>query len=358
MRILLGIRVYVLLLVVALLMAAATLPAQRPFGIASYSLRDLGTLGGSESEAAAVNLYGEVAGTSVTATGERHAFRFRNGQMLDLGTLHGGLFSEAAAISDSGEVVGDSGWNGVGPGFPQMRLGFVWQDGTMRPTDYLYCICSFNRRTGESRAYAINSRGRVVGDSLSARAGLWQAFSWQRDRGIRSIVDLNSPDGGFPSVGYGINDRDDIVGDHGGRAFLMRDGVREVLGVLAGDRSSSARAVNAISQVAGFSVAADGVRRAFVWDGTMRELPHVARSVSSEALAMNVHGDIVGRAGNGDLSDARAALWRSGVALDLNSLVPAPGWLLVTATGINDVGQIVGTALRGGQRRAYLLSPE
>jgi probable HAF family extracellular repeat protein len=90
----------------------------------------------------------------------------------------------------------------------------------------------------------------------------------------------------------------------------------------------------------------------------MRELPHVAGDVSSEALAINVQGDIVGRSGNRDLSDARAVLWQAGVAIDLNSRLAAPGWLLVSATGINDVGQIVGTALRGGQRRAYLLTPQ
>ena len=62
--------------------------------------------------------------------------------------------------------------------------------------------------------------------------------------------------------------------------------------------------------------------------------------------------------GNRDLSDTRAALWRDGVAIDLNSRITASGWLLVSATGINDVGQIVGTALRGGVRRAYLLTPD
>jgi hypothetical protein len=71
-----------------------------------------------------------------------------------------------------------------------------------------------------------------------------------------------------------------------------------------------------------------------------------------------VQGDIVGRSGNGDLSEAPAALWRHGLVVDLNSLVAAPGWLLATATDINDVGQIVGTALRGGQRRAYLVTPK
>ena len=357
MRIGPGIRRSVSVLVVAVLLAAVTLSAQRPFAIASYSLTDLGTLGGPDSEAAALNVYGEVAGTSTIANGQRRAFRYRNGQMLDLGTLIGGQFSEAAAISDSGAVVGYSGWNCCGPAFQQMRLGFVWQDGALRSTDYLYCICSYNRRTGESRAYAINARGRVVGHSLNLRF-VWQAFSWERDRGIRSIVEFDFREGGLESVAYGVNARDDVVGEHGGRAFLIRDGVRDVLGVLDGDVSSSARAVNAISQVAGFSTAADGARRAFVWDGTMRALPHLARSVSSEALAINVQGEIVGRSGNRDLSEARAIVWRRGVATDLNSQVAAPGWLLVTATGINDVGQIVGTALRGGQRRAYLLTPE
>jgi probable HAF family extracellular repeat protein len=71
-----------------------------------------------------------------------------------------------------------------------------------------------------------------------------------------------------------------------------------------------------------------------------------------------VQADIVGRSGNADLSAARAVLWRRGVAIDLNSRVAAPGWLLVSATGVNDVGQIVGTAVRGGQRRAFLLTPE
>jgi probable HAF family extracellular repeat protein len=353
-----GIRGSLLLVVVASLMAAATLGGQRTFPIDDYTLTDLGTLGGPESSAAGVNVYGEVTGTSTTATGARHAFRYRNGQMLDLGTLTGGLSSEATAISDGGVVVGSSGWNGVGPGFPQMTLGFAWQDGTMRSTDYFYCICSFNRRSGESRAYAVNPRGIVVGHSLTPRAGQWQVFWWQAGVGIRSLIDVNTPDGAVSSVGYGINAHDDIAGEQGGRALVIRGGVREVLGVLNGDVSSSARAVNAIGQVAGFSVAADGVRRAFIWDLTLRALPHVAGYVSSEALAINVDGDLVGRSGNRDLSDARAALWRAGVAIDLNSRIAAPDWLLVNATGINDVGQIVGTALRGGQKRAYLLTPD
>jgi hypothetical protein len=44
--------------------------------------------------------------------------------------------------------------------------------------------------------------------------------------------------------------------------------------------------------------------------------------------------------------------------IDVNTLLPPnSGWTLLTATGINDRGQIAGTGLIGGQSRAYRLSP-
>jgi hypothetical protein len=43
---------------------------------------------------------------------------------------------------------------------------------------------------------------------------------------------------------------------------------------------------------------------------------------------------------------------------DLNTLLPAgSGWLLNTATDINDRGQIVGAGMHNGHHRAYLLTP-
>ena len=46
---------------------------------------DLGTLGGSNSRATAVNASGHIVGTSQTATGEEHAFLWTpNGGMVDL----------------------------------------------------------------------------------------------------------------------------------------------------------------------------------------------------------------------------------------------------------------------------------
>jgi probable HAF family extracellular repeat protein len=44
--------------------------------------------------------------------------------------------------------------------------------------------------------------------------------------------------------------------------------------------------------------------------------------------------------------------------LDLNTLVDAPGWELTAAYGINDNGQIVGTAEVDGRTTAFRLDPE
>lgn len=71
-------------------------------------MTDLGTLGGTDSRAVAINDRGQVIGTSSTASGRYHAFIWQDGVMTDLGVLPGKSNSKAAAINDRGQVVGDS----------------------------------------------------------------------------------------------------------------------------------------------------------------------------------------------------------------------------------------------------------
>ena len=98
--------------------------------------------------------------------------------------------------------------------------------------------------------------------------------------------------------------------------------------------------------------------RGFLWDlGQMRGLEPWPGDVSSEALAMNIYSDVVGRSGNGDFSTSRAMLWRGGKAIDLNTWVSDNSWTLQVATAINNAGQIVGTGRHNGQTRAFLLQP-
>ncbi len=80
----------------------------------SGALKDLGTLGGVYTKAAAIDQFGRVVGSSATMSGgpmylhgNPHAFIYADGVIRDLGTL-GGLFSVALGINSHGTVVGAS----------------------------------------------------------------------------------------------------------------------------------------------------------------------------------------------------------------------------------------------------------
>ena len=345
----------ILLLIVGSLAAhAVTLFAQRTTG-RGYSITDLGTLGGTSSEAAAVNNPGDVVGSSTTAAGVSHAFLYRNGLMFDLGTLPGGSASQATAINDRGDIVGYGGINAYGPEFRERIQGFAWADGTMRTIGALYCRCSFNVRYGTSRALAIADGGQIVGDSEADRGDSFRhAFLWQENvmRDLGAGVDVAGR-----SQATGINDINEVVGTVNGRAFLARDGLSYELGVLPGHASSDARAINNKGQVVGNSVTETGLSHACLWNlGSMHSLGPLPGDSSSQAQALNNDGAAVGRSGPGDFSVSRAVIWQDGVAMDLNRLITSPGWVLSSATGINDRGQIVGAGLRDGQLRAFLLN--
>ncbi|MFL5459888.1 MAG: hypothetical protein ACJ8AY_04330, partial [Gemmatimonadales bacterium] len=114
-------------------------------------MSDLGSLGGTYSEAMALNAKRQVVGRSFTATGTQHAFLWEKGVIIDLGTL-GGTSSIAYGINTAGQVVGYStlatgAWH-----------AFLWQSGTMTDLGTLGGCCS--------SAAGINSAGQVVGYSV------------------------------------------------------------------------------------------------------------------------------------------------------------------------------------------------
>ena len=180
----------------------------RGFSWKANVFTDLGTLGGENSEAVAVNDAGQIAGTSDTAAGLRRAFRMVAGhKMTDLGSLFGAA--------------------------------------------------------GNSQASGINKNGAVIGTDDDGATN--QAFLY--DNKLRHLGELNDHD----VKPFGINDAKDVAGwrmDENGspRAWLSKAGAPLThLPEFAGQESSQAFGINVNGDVVGNALMPDGQRIALRW---------------------------------------------------------------------------------------------
>jgi probable HAF family extracellular repeat protein len=319
------------------LAAALSLVVTAAHAVTQYVVTDLGTLGGSWSEAYGINDVGQVVGQSRTTSAYSDAFLWEDGLMQDLSAPPD---NRANDINNHGRIVG---W-GVGSG---QRHSIYWEYGE----EYGLGIS-----LGRNEAHDVNECDQIVGftytDSGSYHAYLWEDWAWQ---------DLGTL-GGPESRAFGINDSTQIVGvadTSGGaaRAFLWYEGIMQDLGTFGG-RDSLAYDVSNTGQVVGRACLPSGLFHAFLWHGgTMQDLGTFGGS-QSEAFALNDRGQIVGAADTGD-DYPHAFLWESGVMHNLNDLIPqGSGWVLNKAYDINELGQIVGYGVNpDGHTRGFLLTP-
>jgi probable HAF family extracellular repeat protein len=143
-------------------------------------------------------------------------------------------------------------------------------------------------------------------------------------------------------------------------AFKYSGGIMEDLGTL-GALGSVADGINDAGEVVGYlSSPISSPDHAFFYDGNMHDLGAPTGGLSY-ANAINNHGQIVGYVRVAGLPSLvnRAVLFEGGDIVDLNDTIPASsGWLLQTATAINDNGWIVGTGINpSGQGDSFLLTP-
>lgn len=248
------------------------------------------------------------------------------GTMMDLGTLGGGQ-SWAMGINDRGQVVGGA-LTALGT-----RRAFLHERGTMLSLGTL--------GGNDSVATAINERGQVVGYSTIANGAL-HAFFWEAGR-MRDLGTLGGPN----SLAYAINELGQVAGQAETvsgelHAFLWDNGQMLDLGTLGG-ASSVAYALNNRGQVVGESAIPSGYQRAFLWqNGQMRNLGIDASPTDySRASGINDLGQIVGiYSGTGQYRFSYFGfLWENGTTIQLTS-----GQMCSSARAINNAGQIAGHA--------------
>lgn len=323
------------LIVLALLLVASASPAWAT----SYTITDLGTLGGSMSAANAISNGGQIVGQSTNSAGTYLGFVAHSGSIQSTGSISNESSGSATGVNASGQVVGsDTDKSGLSHAFVAATGGLQQLAGLVGG------LGSF--------ANGVNSSGQVAGYAEDA-LGLKHAVVWVNG----SATDMGTL-GGFNALAESINDYGHatgysyISGNAATHAFYWNGSGMEDIGTLGG-ADSYGYAVNNNNIVVGWSyTSGNTARHAFYWDGTsMHDIGVIA--VYSYAYGVNNENQIVG------ISGGQAFLYSGGAMINLNSVLPAnSGWDLIEATAINDAGQIVGYGTINGNEHAFLLTPQ
>jgi probable HAF family extracellular repeat protein len=299
----------------------------------TYTITDLGK--GDTAETVRINNLGEMM-TTIQSPSPTQAAVYRNGSWVKLGSL-GGSDSRAYALNDEGVVVGHSRLSSG-----QLHA-FVWQGNQIQDVN----------RPGDIEGIAtdINNAGSIVIRGRSNQP----SFLLLPD-GTRTVLPF------FPSA---LNEAGEIAGVQDFFPVVWKQGVVTRLGTLPGYGAGETTDINEKGQVVGLLGTYNISSRAFLWQkGQMTDLGTFG-GPSSRATAINNRGEIVGDAetpeehqsGIGQRSYVRHPfVYRDGKLWNLNELIPADsGWTLIEVLDINDAGQIVGHAERKNDPRATII---
>jgi len=349
---------------------------------AGWTLTDLGTLGGSTSEANGLNDAGQVVGYAEAADGMPYPVVWSNGVVTrlstrpgraiaisaggvaagnvadaatstrldatlltggnayDLGTF-GGSFSLVAAVNDSGQVGGYA------------RTSDEKDHAFLGTASGMVDLGTFGGQY--SYVYGLNQAGLAVGTAFDA-SGMQRCF---RSTG-GGLIDLGTLGGRFCNA-FAVNDAGQITGNSAtsagiGHAFVFDSRGMVDLGTLGGT-SSIAYAINRLGQTVGSARTASNQSHAFFHDGTrMIDLGTLGGS-TSVGRGVNASGQVIGYSTSANSSTNQAFFYANGVMLNMNTLAPGLSNIDVGSIRLNDAGQIAGTGMINGNKHAFLLTP-
>ena len=294
--------------------------AIRPASAQSLTMTAIGPLtGGTQSVAYGISSTGAVVGSSTITGGATHAFLWTpsapnstSGSIKDLGLLPGGTFSIAYGVNSAGQVVGEADTTNMADPTSLATHAFLYSGGSM--TD----LGTLGGRN--SAAYAINDSSQIVGEAQNSGQDT-HAFTCDTTLVLK---DMGVSAGGSYSAAFALNSSNQIVGEadtaagntHG---FLGSStiGPLQDLGVLTAGTYSSASSINNEGLIVG-SADTNGETDAFLWT--------MSSPIRATGKMYNVGAYTTSSSGSYHTS---------------------------TATGINNLGQTVGTFYGSGNLGNY-----
>ena len=260
----------------------------------------------------------------------------------DLGTLSGGSSTNPLGINASGQVVGQTNSSAGNP------RAFLYSDGQMQDLGTLP-----NATCSDSSAYGINDSGQVVGEAcydFGYRHAFLYSGGQMQDLGTLPNDGCSGQLSNPHSSAKDINASSQVVGwactsTAAHHAFLYSGGQMQDLGTLTGGLHSEASAINASGQVVGdselFPSPTGGSPHAFLYSGgQMQDLGTLPNGSVSEAFDINRSGQVVGYSYTTSTGTPHAFLYSGDQMQDLGTL----GGSFSRALGLNDSGQVVGNS--------------
>ena len=332
-----------LILPAALLGVIANSPAL------AYDLIDLG----ENVEPKAINNAGVVVGSSNTDQYPATAFSWSSvgGYNLIKGGISANAVNDDGLIAGStidGAFVGNREWSDYGAfGINQAGevAGFKVGKNLLQPRSLPYNPAIFNGNKWDvydiAQLYPRGTRKDVYADRFILNGinteGYTVGYKYRYGLAGSAAILID------PNVK--VNDLSDVVylPTYGGRAVDINDN-----NMITGTTANNTRVTPVIYS------------RAFIYDynaatENLTVLPVLEGGLHSHAYDINESNEVVGysESATGD----HAVLWgQAGGVIDLHNMMSAEGWVLTSATAINDNGDITGTGTLNGVAHGFVLS--